>query len=158
PRRFYALSILSRPGAGPAWSPNGRVLAVLGTDVGPTGSQEPVVICVEVSSRSERTIRLPLPSSVGNLADGLIWVNDGTLVLVAPSSVAGPAQVWRLSYPAGTFARLTNDLIGYKGLSTTVTSAALVTSRTDPRASVWVGDGRAREGTEVVPPASFFGG
>ena len=49
-------------------------------------------------------------------------------------------------------------MLGYRGLSVTAARGALVTTRTDPRASIWVGDGAANTGTEIVPSASFFGG
>lgn len=39
------------------------------------------------------------------------WLNDGThLIMTAKDRLAGPEQIWELSYPSGEAKQLTNDL------------------------------------------------
>jgi Tol biopolymer transport system component len=67
-----------------------------------------------------------------------------------PAQLGSPNQLFRLQYPAGTLARLTNDPNDYVGVSVSASKAGLVTSRRDARMDVWLGDGEVSNGIVVV--------
>jgi Tol biopolymer transport system component len=127
----------------PAWSPDGHLIAMQGAGGG-IG-----IVFVTVSSGLAQTTALPTP------ANGLAWLDQGALVLVAPPDMGTSSQLFRMTYPDGKLSRLTNDLNDYTGVSLTADRRSLVTARTEQRVGVWVGDSTAATGTDVVPPTPF---
>ena len=55
-----------------------------------------------------------------------------------------------MSYPGGQLRRLTNDLSSYAGVSLTADRSSLVTTRSDVRHSIWVGDRIGATGAEMT--------
>jgi len=146
----------NRYGTRPAWSPDGRVVAVLGLD-SPGGVTTEQVVAVDVATGAERA--LPgLSLTTRGLGPG--WLDPGSLVVSGAAEDGTPHQLWRLSYPGGQLSRLTNDLSNYLGVSLTADRGSLVTGRSDVRAGVWVGDASGTSGAEVAPLATgpAFGG
>jgi serine/threonine protein kinase/Tol biopolymer transport system component len=140
PRAYLSLS-QGRPNVRPAWSPDGRVIALIGTD-----EATPQAVFVDAATGSERVVPL---SKLGSIT-GPAWVGARALVVTGTAEDGVLQQVWRLSYPAGQLTQLTNDLSSFVGTSVTTDGRSLVTERSDTRVSVWVGDGAANSGTEVV--------
>jgi serine/threonine protein kinase len=141
PRPHFSLSQAGNPNVRPAWSPDGRVIALIGTD-----EASLLALFVDAATGSERVVAL---SELGSIS-GPAWVDAAALVVTATTKQGGLQQLWRLSYPAGQLTRLTNDLSNFLGTSVTSDGGTLVTERSDTRVSVWVGDGTANAGTEVV--------
>jgi Tol biopolymer transport system component len=137
---FAAQNFSSRPGA-PAWSPDGRYIAVPGHR--PARYQ---VMFVEVATGKMSAIDLDRGSDVG----GLAWLDQTALVLNRGVGFNG-AQLWRLSFPDGRVARITNDINWYDGASLAADRRQLVTARTDYQATIWVGDEDGQIGKDVVP-------
>ena len=126
-------------GVGPAWSPDGRVIAcsVGGADAGGGYkasakrhyTQAQTVVGIDVESGEQKPITSRRWYEGGQLA----WRPDGGgLVLVADE------QVWQLSYPGGEARKITNDANQYIGISLTADSSALVTVQLDNESSIWV--------------------
>ena len=82
--------------------------------------------------------------------DGLSWLDARSLVLNYPAQLGAPNQLIRQPYPAGPLSRLTNDPNDYVGISLSGDRRRLVTGRRDARMDLWVGDGGAATGTDVV--------
>jgi len=82
--------------------------------------------------------------------DGLSWLDARSLVLNYPAQFGAPSQLIRQPYPAGPQSRLTNDPNNYVGVSLSSDRRRLVTGRRDARMDLWVGDGRAASGSDVV--------
>ena len=85
--------------------------------------------------------------------DGLSWLDAQSLVLNLPAQFGAPNQLIRQPYPAGPLSRLTNDPNDYVGISLSGDRRRLVTARRDARMDLWVGDGGAATGTDVVQRA-----
>ena len=146
PARFTSLTGVGSPANSPAWSPDGRVIVLGGTTTGGVSNAEAVFL--DVSTGAERAVAVPgLPNS----ANGIAWLDDGSVVLNQSSDGGVANQFWRLSYPEGQLSRLTNDLIDYRGVSVTGDRRSLVTARADARATIWVGDRAGNKGLDVVP-------
>jgi Tol biopolymer transport system component len=153
PARFDSLSLLAQPGARPAWSLDGRVIAVLGGLQ--SGSQERQVVFVNTNTGTEQSV--PLRGAVPFFpAYGLDWLDPDSLVLNQVES-SGLSQLWRLEYPGGAVTRLTNDLTDYMDVNMTAARDSLVTTKTDLRVAIWVSDGAGANGKEVVPPLQSSG-
>ena len=129
-----------RPNIPPAWSPDGRVIAVSAAR-----PERPAGCVLFVDSQTGSTQEVTAP-----MAAGLGWLDPQALVINAMIGRA-PGQLFRLTYPAGSITRLTNDPNHYAGISLTDDRSSLVTARRDARMDVWVGDGGAATGTDVVP-------
>ena len=83
---------------------------------------------------------------------GVSWLDASSVLLSQPAEIGSPVQLWRMSYPDGAVSRLTNDVNSYHGAGLDGDRHSLVTSRSEMRVAIWVGDGAARSGAEVVPP------
>jgi Tol biopolymer transport system component len=137
-----------RPSFAPAWSPDGRLIAVAAATL--TGGGR--VIFVDSEKGSARDVAVPRGTT-----SGLTWLNAESLVLNQPRQFGSPNQLFRLSYPAGPLSRFTNDPNDYIGASLSGDGSGLVTARRDVRMDVWVGDGGGTTGTEVVRRAPIGG-
>ncbi len=118
-------------GAGPAWSPDGTMLAIgYGSD-----GMTPAVISI-VDGRLK-----PLTSRRWVYVGRVAWFRDGSgLVFTAREQALGALQIWQLSYPQGDVHRITNDLssYGFYSLALTDDSSALVSVQGDPGSNIWI--------------------
>jgi Tol biopolymer transport system component len=145
PTVFVSLFTGGGPNVRPAWSPDGRTIAVFGGK----GLPQTQIVFVNVSTGME----VALESRGSFLPQGVVWQDASSIILSQPATTGAPVQLWRMSYPQGAVSRLTNDLNSYLGPGFDAEHNSLVTSRSDIRASFWVGDGAATRGEEVVPSA-----
>jgi Tol biopolymer transport system component len=144
PDRFWAMvGPVGIVTGGPAWSPDGKTVAVLG---GVSDSRGQLVF-LDTRSGSERAVDF----GPGLPGVALAWLDDGTLLLSGLDRSSAPLQLWLVSYPKGEFRRLTNDLSQHVGVSLTADGRELVTMRAEAWFSVWTGDARAARWTETVP-------
>jgi Tol biopolymer transport system component len=133
------------PTVRPAWSPDGRVIALFGG----TGSPRTQVVFVDAVTGSEVLV---LDSRGTFMPHGLTWLDTTSLLLSQPAELGAPIQLWRMSYTDGAVSRLTNDLNSYIGVGLDNLRNNLVTSLSETRAAVWEGDAEGRSGTDVVQP------
>jgi Tol biopolymer transport system component len=128
-----------RPNIPPAWSPDGRLIGV--SAASPTGGR---LLFVDSQSGSTQDVMVN-----SGTTSGLSWLDAESLVLNQPLQPGAPNQLFRLHYPTGSLSRLTNDPNDYV-ISLSSDRSGLVTGRRDARMDVWVGDGEASTGAEVV--------
>ena len=146
PASFDSLSLTSRPSVRPAWSLDGRVIAVPGALRSPDFQEQ--IVFVDSTSGAEHAV--PVQGAVF----GLDWLDAGSMVLDQVVETGGPSQLWRLAYPSGAVTRLTNDLGSYIDVSVTAARDSFVTTKTDRRVAIWVSDGSGANAKEVVPADS----
>jgi eukaryotic-like serine/threonine-protein kinase len=119
---------------GPAWSPDGKRIAVADN---PTGEVDKYAVeIVDVDSKTK--------TRLGSLdwisPDQMAWLPDGSAILfnarVAKTSLN--AQLFSLSYPDAEVRRVTNDLNFYSGTSITSDGSALATAQVTLTGNLWV--------------------
>ena len=116
----------------PAWSPDGKTVAVSGLTISGTLPQH--VVLVDAETGAERTLG-DAWYSVGSLA----WTADGSAVLASAVERGGTnRQLWRIACPGGTVTRITNDLANYDGVSLSADSRLLVTVLSETLSTIWI--------------------
>jgi serine/threonine protein kinase/Tol biopolymer transport system component len=119
---------------GPAWSPDGKRVAVADN---PTGEfDKSAVEIVDIASKSKTRL-----GTVDWIApDQMAWLPDGSALLfnarVARTTLN--AQLFSLSYPDAEVHRITNDLNFYNGTSITSDGSALASAQVTLTGSLWV--------------------
>jgi eukaryotic-like serine/threonine-protein kinase len=118
---------------GPAWSPDGRLIAVAaGTN---EGGRRMNVVTVRAETGEERTLSAQTWFDVNRVA----WLagSEG-LIVSATEQGSTLSQVWHVSHPDGAAQKVTNDLNDYRDMSLTADSRALVTVQSEAHVNVWV--------------------
>ena len=132
------LQVLTNPprfsSDGPAWSPDGKRIAVADN---PTGEfDRSAVDVVDIESKAKTRVG----SADWIAPDQMAWLPDGSAILfnarVAKSSLN--AQLFELSYPSAEVRRITNDLNFYSGTSITSDGADLATVQVTLTGNLWV--------------------
>ena len=146
--------------SGPAWSPDGEIIAVGNQNY--SGRFYSNVIGVKVVNGAEIPIN---PKQWGSSAIGRVeWFASGDELLVNVSDQAGGLpQIWRISYRNDEARQMVNDLNSYFDLSLTADSNTLVTVRNDSRVNIWVSqNGEASRTKQITSGADrddgVFGG
>jgi Tol biopolymer transport system component len=147
PTYFVSLLIIGSPPIRPAWSPDGALIAVPKlVDI-----LAPDIEFVDTATGAETVV-----TSQGSfITQGLAWLDRSTLVLSQPGEFGQPIQLWRMNYPSGAVAPLTNDLSSYIGVDLDASRTRLVTSRRNVRTSIWVGDETGGQAIALVPATPF---
>jgi DNA-binding winged helix-turn-helix (wHTH) protein/Tol biopolymer transport system component len=148
PAYFLSLATVLVPDVRPAWSPDGRVIALF-----EYRDLETLLVLVDTATGAE-TVRDPGGSY---FPQGVAWLGPQALVLSQPEAVGKNQQLWRLSYPEAVVSRLTNDMATYVGLGVDRTGASVVTSRSETRVTVWAGDAAWVESAKISRPLLFGG-
>jgi Tol biopolymer transport system component/predicted Ser/Thr protein kinase len=145
PEYFVHSGIVGGPPVRPAWSPDGKTIALFQMN----NPFEQRVVFVDVATGSVTSV----DTQGSFVPQGLAWLGPDELLVSQPARFAQPAQLWRMSYPDGVVVPLTNDLNSYVGVDVDAARGGVVTTQWRSRASVWVGNGDATNGTEVAPSA-----
>ncbi len=110
---------------GPAWSPDGRVIACAARRQDSSGAHINI-IGVSPADGSERV----LTPQTWNYVGQIVWQSDGRGLMAIgweKESCVLADQLWHVAYPEGEIRRITNDLNGYTGVSLSADLSALVT-------------------------------
>lgn len=138
--------------SGPAWSLDGKRIAVAKTING--DSQTFVVETVSLETSAETRLGSGDWENVRQIS----WMPDGSGIVFGASAekTSFNAQLWELSYPDGAARRITNDLNNYLGTSITADGSSLATVKLTYSGSLWVANfGSA---TSFTPPRQITSG
>jgi TolB protein len=133
--------------AWPAWSPDGKLIA-LGASVGDSATSA-TVIGVPVEGGEVK----PLTEQKWEGVFRVAWFGDGSgLICAARQLNAKYPQIFQLSYPSGAVRRMTNDLdeYGNSTVSLTADGKALLVVKGYQSRNIWTGSLAATRG---APPA-----
>jgi serine/threonine protein kinase/Tol biopolymer transport system component len=129
---------------GPAWSPDGKVIAC-GAGKASLGPLSATVIVVQVEDGAQKEFTSQRWFGIGNL----VWLGDGSGLMVGASIKKGPGQIWRLSYPGGEVRQLTDNFRRNGLTSITADSSTMVGEQSERLINIWVtavgDDSRARQ-------------
>ena len=116
-----------RFGGGPAWSPDGNMIACV---VGRFDRQQ--VVAVSAIDGAETPVGSQTLRGIGRLS----WLPDGGGLLVVGVDQRFFPQVFEISFPTGELRKITNDLTSYNGVSVDAEARSLVTVQTDARTTI----------------------
>ena len=139
-------------GEGPAWSPDGKRIAVADN---PTGEFDKYAVeVVDVDSKKKTRVG----SADWIAPDQMAWLPDGSAILfnarVARTSLN--AQLFSVSYPDAEVRRITNDLNFYSGTSITSDGSALATAQVTLKGNLWLAN--FGSSTSLSPPRQISSG
>jgi len=132
------LEVLTNPlrfsDSGPAWSLDGKRIAVADNPSGDIGKY--AVEIVDVDSKTKTR----LGSMDWISPDQMAWLPDGSAILfnARVSTTSLNAQLYSLSYPDAEVRRVTNDLNFYNGTSITSDGSALASAQVTLTGSLWL--------------------
>jgi Tol biopolymer transport system component len=155
PAQFLSFDSRGTPsgqGAGihPAWSPDGKTLALIGFEPAP-GSRQAVF--VDVASGTQRSMPLRDEGS----ADGIEWLDSRRLLLSHIGRNDAVSQLWVVSYPGGDWSRLTNDLSNYASFRVSADRRSMAVARWDYRVGISVLESGSSQPADLVAPTPFVG-
>jgi Tol biopolymer transport system component len=133
---------------GPAWSPDGKIIAV---PVMLEGKKVRwVLAAVSVADGRVREL-YSYPHEIGRA----VWLPDGDAILMTMRDQTARGQLWAISYPRGKAVRLTNDLENYQySLDATRDGKNVAVIATTQASNVWVvPDAGALTGRQITSNA-----
>ena len=137
--------------AAPDWSPDGARIAV-GIQ-SPAGGVKSTIEILDVETGKRAT----LGTRNWIFVQSVRWMPDGKAVLASGFDLGagGVPQIFRVGYPGGETARLTNDLDGYGALSVAADGASVSAVRWVTVDNIWVARQRGKWDAQ---PATFVSG
>ncbi|HEX8556533.1 MAG TPA: protein kinase [Pyrinomonadaceae bacterium] len=126
--------LIDMNGAGPAWSPDGKLLACPTRSL--SGKQQQMFLeVVDAATGGGRVLDATPWYDISRVA----WLADGSgLVVAAKESAEASWQLALLSYPGGARRRLTNDPNNYGYVSATADSGMFLTLSVEESSSIWL--------------------
>jgi Tol biopolymer transport system component len=142
--------------SGPAWSPDGRTIAVwIGNPNARHGVRERTLVAVDVADGSTRPVGTRSWFNVGRS----VWGPEGDrLLFTASDQPSHPRQIWSLAFPSGAARQLTIDLNDYGSVSSIESGATAVAAvRTEVVHELWVENARAEPMLLVSQVGNYLG-
>jgi eukaryotic-like serine/threonine-protein kinase len=135
--------------AAPAWSPDGKNIAVPVWDL--AGGPHAALQLVSVADGKIRTLYTP---DAGALLGPPVWLPDGNglLITVRAGTPGSRGQIHYVSYPSGEVRRFTNDPTDYSTccLALTHDGKTLAVMQNNPTADLWVASAGALDSAQQI--------
>jgi len=137
--------------SGPAWSPDGTLIAVPAFSVTDKTFRE--VMLVNVADGSMNTIN----PGRWDVIEKIVWLADGTGFLMnAAEANSTVLQIWLVNRQGGEAQRVTKDPSNYLGLSATRDSRVVLTIKNELATSVWIYT-TASNSSAQLPSSRYLG-
>ena len=140
--------------SGPAWSPDGKVIATAA--VGNDGGRHNKIVEIRVEDGAVKPIGSLKWPDFGRVA----WLADGSALIAAgfePETKGG--QFFQFQYPGGETRKITNDLNDYHDTSLTADSGSLVTVQENRVLNIWTApDGDTSRARQLTNGSSKYDG
>ena len=137
--------------SGPAWSPDGKLIAVPAYSVTEKTYRE--IMLVNVADGSMNTIN----QGRWNVIEKLVWLADGSGFLMNASEAnSSLLQIWLVNREGGEVQQITKDPSNYVGLSATDDSRVVLTIKNERVSSVLIQAGDS--GLQAPLPSSRYVG
>lgn len=114
----------------PAWSPDGEKIAFVPLEKNPDRSK---IVIFDLQTGEEELFDANL-AKIQQIA----WLPGGNDLLIVAKEDEKGRQIWRLDFPRGRVARVTNDLHSYNGLSLTADGMRVVTQKRQLKSNIAV--------------------
>ncbi len=123
-----------RADVGPAWSPDGRSIAVSAWSID-QGKLRGEIDLVDSDGGEPK----PLGSMRWSKVQGIAWLPNGRFLVVAgiPLDSTSGSQIWRVPADGGAPSRITNDATSYSGVSLSADGSKLATRQVTISSSLW---------------------
>jgi serine/threonine protein kinase/Tol biopolymer transport system component len=120
--------------SGPAWSPDGKRIAVCKNSSGDVQSFDLDVVDASTGAMTR------LGDRSWHFPSQIAWLPDGSAVVFPAGSGAGgfESQFWQIDYPDGGAHRITNDLNQYRETTITSDSTTLATVQISYSGTLWL--------------------
>ena len=137
--------------SGPAWSPDGTLIAVPAYSVTEKTYRE--IVFVNVADGGMNTIT----GGRWNVIEKLVWLADGSGFLMNASEAGSSLlQIWLVNRQGGGAQRVTRDPSRYVGLSATKDSRVVLTMKDERVSSVWI-HATASNSSEPIQSSRYLG-
>jgi Tol biopolymer transport system component len=124
---------LAQSAQGPAWSPDGKTIAVT------MGTLSPRRATVAAVAAGTGEIDFVSPKVFYDAAD-LLWLPNGRGMLILANEQPGFLKIWQISYPSGEARQITKDLSNYSAISLPGDAKSLATVQGTTISNIWAGD------------------
>jgi Tol biopolymer transport system component len=119
-----------------AWAPDGKSITFIGAVTEKSKPMKPGLFSVDLTTRRISTIPTPDWPGLG----GLVWLPDGSGLLITVSERQQPRQIWFLPRGSTAARKITSDISMYNSISVTADSRSIVAQRADVTANLFVID------------------
>ncbi len=134
----------------PAWSPDGRTIAVVGVTLSnPTATAHVALIDVETGDRREMAMSRQTHAILPPVLQ-VAWLDETRLAVNTEIDGQASYQLSILDTRTLAWERITNDSSVYKGVSLTRDRKRLVTTRVEERTGIWIGSSSGADMSELI--------
>ncbi len=119
----------------PAWSPDGRTIAVA---VGPSdsGREQVRIVVFNVADGLEKEV----PAGKWFHISRIVWMPDGSgMFIVGNMTIRQRKQIWRVQYPGGEASQLTDGTMSYSDICITADASKAVAPQVSFTSNIWIG-------------------
>jgi len=131
----------------PAWSPDGRHIAIIELDTS-SGGLTSILAVLDATDGRRQDVQV----AKGAQHDSIAWLPDGSGIVRSGQDFGRSVsrQLSIVSYPGGTVRKLTNDASDYRQVTVSAGEAAIAAVRLNRVTNLWVADPTGAEARAIT--------